>query len=95
MFTVAAAPLRIPKALITGGGIRSWGWLILKFSNDLCNAPLAEAQAWAAYIGAMCDVVRVHMDIGIPFRLGTPVLVRWYLNFSEGIALRPRLGSLQ
>jgi len=34
MFTVAAAPLRIPKALTMGGGIRSCGWFILKFSND-------------------------------------------------------------
>ena len=34
MFTVAAAPLRMPKARTTGGGMRSCGWLILKFSND-------------------------------------------------------------
>lgn len=34
IFTVAAAPFRIPNALTIGGGIRSCGWLILKFSND-------------------------------------------------------------
>lgn len=34
MFTVAAAPLRIPNALITGGGMRSWGWLMRKFSRE-------------------------------------------------------------
>lgn len=34
MLTVAAAPLRIPKALTMGGGMRSWGWLILKFSSE-------------------------------------------------------------
>ena len=37
MFTVAAAPLRIPKARIMGGGMRSCGWLIWKFSNDLVS----------------------------------------------------------
>jgi len=35
MFTVAAAPFRIPNARTIGGGIRSCGWLILKFSRDL------------------------------------------------------------
>lgn len=35
MLTVAAAPLRMPKALTMGGGMRSWGWFILKFSSDL------------------------------------------------------------
>ncbi len=34
MLTVAAAPLRIPKALTMGGGMRSWGWLMRKFSRD-------------------------------------------------------------
>lgn len=34
MFTVAAAPFRIPNALMMGGGIRSWGWLMRKFSRD-------------------------------------------------------------
>lgn len=34
MLTVAAAPLRIPKARTIGGGMRSWGWLILKFSSE-------------------------------------------------------------
>ena len=34
-------------------------------------------------------------SIGVPFRLRPPVLIRWYLNFSESIALRPRLRSLQ
>jgi len=35
MLTVAVAPFRMPNARMTGGGIRSRGWLILKFSNDL------------------------------------------------------------
>ena len=34
MLTVAAAPFRIPNALTIGGGIRSCGWLILKFSRE-------------------------------------------------------------
>jgi len=34
MLTVAAAPLRMPKARTMGGGMRSWGWLILKFSSE-------------------------------------------------------------
>jgi len=34
MFTVAAAPFRMPKALTMGGGIRSWGWLMRKFSRE-------------------------------------------------------------
>lgn len=34
MFTVAAAPLRIPKARTMGGGMRSKGWLILKFPRE-------------------------------------------------------------
>lgn len=36
MLTVAAAPFKMPKALTMGGGMRSWGWLILKFDKDLC-----------------------------------------------------------
>ena len=34
MLTVAAAPLRIPNALTMGGGMRSWGWLMRKFSSE-------------------------------------------------------------
>lgn len=34
MFTFAAAPLRMPNARTMGGGMRSCGWLILKFSSD-------------------------------------------------------------
>lgn len=34
MLTVAAAPLRMPKARTIGGGMRSCGWLILKFSSE-------------------------------------------------------------
>jgi hypothetical protein len=34
MLTVAAAPFKMPKALTIGGGMRSCGWLILKFSRD-------------------------------------------------------------
>ena len=34
ILTVAAAPLRMPKARTIGGGMRSCGWLILKFSRD-------------------------------------------------------------
>ena len=36
MFTVAAAPFNIPNARTIGGGIRSCGWLILKFPNERC-----------------------------------------------------------
>lgn len=32
---------------------------------------------------------------GLPFRLRTPVLVRWDLNFTKGIALRPCLRGLE
>lgn len=35
MLTVAAAPLRIPKALTIGCGMRSAGWLMLKLVRDL------------------------------------------------------------
>lgn len=35
MLTVAAAPFKIPNARTIGGGIRSCGWLIRKFSKDL------------------------------------------------------------
>ena len=35
MLTVAAAPFNTPNARTIGGGIRSCGWLILKFPNDL------------------------------------------------------------
>lgn len=34
MLTVAAAPLRMPKARTMGGGMRSWGWLMRKFSSE-------------------------------------------------------------
>jgi hypothetical protein len=34
MLTVAAAPFRMPKAFTIGGGMRSCGWLILKFSRE-------------------------------------------------------------
>lgn len=34
MLTVAAAPFRMPRALITGGGMRSWGRLMRKFSSE-------------------------------------------------------------
>jgi hypothetical protein len=34
MLTVAAAPFKMPNARTIGGGMRSWGWLILKFSSD-------------------------------------------------------------
>lgn len=34
MLTVAAAPFKMPKARTMGGGMRSWGWLILKFSSE-------------------------------------------------------------
>ena len=34
MFTVAAAPFKMPKALTIGGGMRSWGWLMRKLDKD-------------------------------------------------------------
>ena len=48
MFTVAAAPLRIPKALIIGGGMRSCGWLMRKFSSErsVCAPQYLSAGTW-------------------------------------------------
>jgi hypothetical protein len=48
MFTVAAAPLRIPKALMIGGGMRSWGWLMRKFSRErsVCAPQYLSAGTW-------------------------------------------------
>jgi hypothetical protein len=48
MFTVAAAPLRMPKALMMGGGMRSWGWLMRKFSSDrsVCAPQYLSAGTW-------------------------------------------------
>ena len=34
MLTVAAAPFRMPKARTMGGGMRSCGWLMRKFSSE-------------------------------------------------------------
>ena len=48
MFTVAAAPFKMPKALTMGGGMRSCGWLILKFSNDrsVCAPQYLSSCTW-------------------------------------------------
>lgn len=62
MLTVAAAPLRMPKALTMGGGMRSCGWLILKFSSErsvcapqylsaaTCTSPKASVSALVSAI---------------------------------------------
>ena len=69
MFTVAAAPFRMPKARTTGGGIRSCGWLILKFSKDrsvcapqylseaTCTSPKASVS-----VRVDCDCVQVRVS---------------------------------
>ena len=36
MLTLAAAYLRNPNACMTANGMRSCGWLMLKFPKDLC-----------------------------------------------------------
>lgn len=48
MFTTAAAPLRIPNARMMGGGMRSWGWLILKLERDrsVCAPQYLSAGTW-------------------------------------------------
>lgn len=48
MLTVAAAPFRMPNALTMGGGMRSWGWFILKFSSDrsVCAPQYLSAGTW-------------------------------------------------
>lgn len=63
MLTVAAAPFRMPNARTTGGGIRSCGWLILKFSNDrsVCAPQYLFAGTWMGPKAS--DSVRV--DCGV------------------------------
>lgn len=50
MFTVAAAPFRMPKALTMGGGMRSWGWLMRKFSSDrsVCAPQYLSLGTWTS-----------------------------------------------
>lgn len=92
MFTVAAAPLRIPNARITGAGIRSCGWLILKFSNDLgqsrqnlclmiCSHSSCSFSNIRASNRSVASIMKVR--ISIPFSLGSPVLIRRYLRQSS------------
>ncbi len=61
MFTVAAAPFRMPNALTMGGGMRSCGWLMRKFSRErsvcapqyrsaaTCTAPKASVSVLVAF----------------------------------------------
>lgn len=67
MFTVAAAPFRIPKALTTGSGMRSWGWLMSKLPRELLQLIVNPGLHCISY--GMIVVV-------LPLRLRTPVLVR-------------------
>lgn len=69
MFTVAAAPFRIPKALITASGMRSWGWLISKLPRELRT----ETVSFPPFISL---VDNNHLDSKfLPLGLRAPVLV--------------------
>lgn len=72
MFTVAAAPLRIPKALTMGGGIRSCGWLISKLVRDLHNSPPAAS----IYIVFSSRILSGVFMACLPLGLGSPVFIR-------------------
>lgn len=65
MFTSAAAPLRIPKALTTAGGMRSWGWLISKLPSEL-EVLSQYGWQWPGKDGIL---------VSVPLGLSTPVLV--------------------
>lgn len=79
MFTVAAAPFRIPNARMTGGGIRSCGWLILKFSSDrsVCAPQYLSAGTWIspkASVSVLVEPAIAEVDVklrnGVDVRLG-------------------------
>lgn len=103
MFTSAAAPFRIPKALTTGAGMRSWGWLMSKLPREL-------------YWSATSFFFHCNVSIGrgvLPLGLRTPVLVSGdllrkplapsrtiaasmftHLDFTKGIALSTSVNRL-
>lgn len=72
MLTVAAAPFRIPNALTTGAGMRSWGWLISKLPRELSHH----------LISISCTTLPSQLNrlVVLPLGLGAPVLVRRDLN---------------
>ena len=63
MLTVAAAPFKMPNARTMGGGMRSCGWLILKFSNDLsvCAPQYLSLGTWISPKASLS--ARVEADI--------------------------------
>ena len=79
MFTVAAAPLRIPKARTTGGGMRSCGWLILKFPKDLLpfvtHCFIHKASSIFLELAHRYTIRVEYSRVGLPLGLGSPVSV--------------------
>ena len=85
--TTAAAPLRIPKARMTGGGMRSWGWLILKFSRErsVCAPQYLSEGTWISPKASLS--VRIEVAI---LREEVKVLLRGdrrYNGFCGAVAL--------
>jgi hypothetical protein len=70
MFTVAAAPFRIPNALIMGGGIRSWGWLIRKFSSErsVCAPQYLSAGTWTSPNASVSALVFAAILVALPWK---------------------------
>lgn len=66
---------------------------------EVLQRPTKRLFSRRSYSAIVCTPHRMpgwyNQSVDIPFRLRPPVLIRWYLDLSESIALRPRLRSLQ
>lgn len=95
MLTVAAAPLRIPKALMIGGGMRSWGWLMRKFSSErsVCAPQYLSAGTWISPKASLS--VRVSLEailIDVEWRsLGAAAVVVFWRKDALGRVGRAEL----
>lgn len=97
MFTVAAAPLRMPKALTIGGGMRSWGWLILKFESDLCDLSAVgiTTRRFGALPLRLGAPVPVGLDLDLCQRTFRYLVELSYFDFAESIGLLSCLAGLK
>lgn len=99
MLTVAAAPLRMPKARTMGGGMRSWGWLILKFSSErsVWAPQYLSLSTWISPKASLSVRVLAMVEVALNRRrwaVNGVYLTVWRVTVESGRAVRSMEGFL-
>src|SRR5437016_1061616 len=84
MLTVAAAPFKMPNALMMGGGMRSWGWLMRKFSSErsVWAPQYLSAGTWISPKASLSVLVLAAILVALPWKY----LWCWIAGFVRRVA---------